>query len=366
MRKQLDYFDITILEALGVYGPRNIAMIARKLGEPVQTVRDRIERLKSHFSLYFKVNIYHTNIGLKKAFVFAKAKPSCKNLLLECLKAEGYWLYLAACYNKPESYYGIYGIPVDHTLEFEQFLREIEKLNVAENIDLYWSTSIHTVNLTRKWFDYKSDTWVFRWDAWIREIQSQRTQLPYTLVEQENYPQKADGIDILILKELEKDATKKLRDLAKTLNLSPKKMQYHYAKHVIGKGLIEGFGVYLGYLYRASDIFCLRFDFHTEKDMAKFAVSLKDKPFVLGIGKIFGENGLLVQIYLPRKEFSGFTDSLSKLIRKGLLKSYDYVIEDQSRKQGQTISYEFFKDKSWIYDHKEHMKKLQELAKHRT
>jgi len=96
--------------------------------------------------------------------------------------------------------------------------------------------------------------------------------------------------------------------------------------------------------------------------MAKFALSLEHKPFVRSISKIFGKNALFVHIYLPRGEFRGFTDSLSKLIRNGQLKSYDYVVEDSSRRELQTISYEFFKDKSWIYDHKEHMKRLHELA----
>ncbi|MEA2090455.1 MAG: hypothetical protein U9O89_06855, partial [Thermoproteota archaeon] len=109
-------------------------------------------------------------------------------------------------------------------------------------------------------------------------------------------------------------------------------------------------------------IFCFRFNFYNEKDMAKFALSLQGKPFVFSMGKIFGENGLFVQIYLPKKEFRPFVDSLSRLIRNGVLKNYDYVIEDRSKKQLQTISYEFFKDEMWVYNHEEHMRELHQLA----
>ena len=132
--------------------------------------------------------------------------------------------------------------------------------------------------------------------------------------------------------------------------------------HVIAKGLIEGYQVFLPHFEALSDSYCFRFDFHDKEIMARFALSLKDKPFVRSIGKIFGKNALFVHIYLPRGEFRGFTDSLSKLIRNGQLKNYDYVIEDPSRRELQTISYELFKDKSWIYGHKEHMKRLHELA----
>ncbi len=364
MLKRLDHLDTKIVEALGVYGPRSVSKLAKRINMPVSTVRDRIRNLKAHFSLLLKVNTYHTFIGLKKAFVFARATPGYERLLWESMKANGYWLYLIARRDTPESFYGIYGIPIDHTKDFEQFLKEMKRLKIAQNIDLFWSTSILTVNVTDNWYDAESEQWVFEWNKWIESIESQGTSLPYTLAEPQSYPQKADRIDIIILKELEKNAESKLRDIAKLLDISPQKVQYHFKNHVIAKGLIEGYAVFLPHFEAPSDGYCFRFNFHNEKKMAKFALSLTDKPFVCSIGKIFGKDALHIHIYLPRKEFRGFTDALSKLIRNGLMKSYDYAIEDPSRKQVQTISYEFFKDKSWIYDHKKHVKRLHELLEH--
>jgi DNA-binding Lrp family transcriptional regulator len=319
-------------------------------------------RAISLFSVFTRANTYHTFIGLKKAFVFARATPGCERLLWELFKANGYWLYLIARYDRPESLYAIYGIPIDHTEEFEAFIKEIEELKIARNIQLFWSTCIQTVNLTDDWYNYESEKWVFKWDKWTKNIESQGTSLPYTLVEPKDYPQKADMIDIIILKELEKNADCKLSDIAKLLDVSPKTVSYHYRNHVTAKSLIEGYAVLFPYFEEASDLYCFRFDFPNYENMAKFALSLMNKPFVLNIGKIFGKNALFVQIYLPRKEFRGFTDSLSKLIRDGLMKSYDYAIGDRSREAAQTISYEFFKDKSWIYSHKEHMEKLHKLV----
>ncbi|MEA2090462.1 MAG: AsnC family transcriptional regulator, partial [Thermoproteota archaeon] len=250
MSKQLDSIDMHILEALGIDGPRNVTKIARKLGMPAETVRDRVKRLKSHFSLRFRANIYHTFLGLKKTFVSAKATPGNEGLLQECLKANGYWLYLSACYGRAESFYGIYGIPIDHTREFKRFLAETRKLGIAENIDISWSTCLHTVNLTDTWFDYELNTWVFRWNEWSESIETQGAELPKTLIEPDGYPQKADMIDVIMLKELEKDGTIKLCDVAKILNVRPQVVQYHYKNHVIGKELIEGFAVLLPSLYR--------------------------------------------------------------------------------------------------------------------
>lgn len=366
MRRHLDSLDMEILEALGTYGPRNITKLAERIGVPIPTVRDRVKGLKSHFSLLLQVSVYHTSIGLKKAFVFAKATPGCEQRLWNSMRADEYWLYLTKRYDKPESFYGIYGIPVDHTEEFKQFVDRIEELGIAESISLHWSTCIQTLNLTDSWYNHKSERWVFKWDKWIESIPAQGTTLPYMLVESDNYPQKADKIDIIILKELQKNAECELCDIAEMLGVSPQRVQYHFRNHVIAKGLIEGYVVFLPHFEAHSDSYCFRFDFSNETIMTRFALSLKDKPFVRSIGKVFGENALLVHIYLPRSEFRGFTDGLSKLIRNCQLESYDYAIEDTSTKKAQTIPYRFFKDKMWVYDHKKHLEKLQQLASQST
>lgn len=363
MRKRLDSLSIEILEALGVYGPRNISKIARKIGAPMPTVRDRIDDLKSHFSLRLRVSVYHTFIGLKKAFVFAKSNPGCERLLWEALKANDFWLYLTCLYGVSESFYGIYGIPIDHTQEFERFVTELRNHGIAQNVDLLWSTCIQTVNLTGDWYDIESERWIFNWNGWISDIEGQGTTLPPTLRESDNYLQKADRADIIILKELQKDAECRLPAIARLLDVSPQAVQYHFKNHVLKKGLIEGYEVSLPHFEALTDSYCFRFKFRNTGNMAKFALSLGNKPFVRSVGKIYGENALFVRIYLPRKEFKSFADILSKLIRGGFMISYNYVIEDFSVNVAQTIPYEFFEERSWVYDHDEHLKRVENISK---
>lgn len=366
-RGKLDHLDLKILEALGTYGPRNISRVARKIRLHPETLRKRITRLQSLFSLLVRASIYHTNLGLKKAFITARATPGSENLLWNSLKANGYWSYLSSCYGQPETYYGIYTIPINNTREFKRFLQTIVDLQIAKRIDLEWSTCLHTINLTSTWFNSKPQSWIFPWKKWISEIQNKTTNLPKTLVEPKYFPQKADWIDVMILKELEKNAMVALRDIAKMLNERPNKIQYHFRKHVIGKELLEGFQISLYYFAESiADLFYFTFNFHDEKTLARFVSSLLDKPFMRSLGKAFGKDTLFALAYIPRSEFRNFVDALSKLIRKGLLRSYSYIIEDSSKKQRQTISYEFFKDGSWTYNHEEHVKKLQELVTNRT
>jgi DNA-binding Lrp family transcriptional regulator len=363
MAVKLNLQDLNILEGIGEYGPRNVSQLARKLGISTETLRKRLNRMPSRVFLRFHLNVYHTNLGLKKAVVFAEAVPGYEDSLFDCLKANDFWIYVSRCYGRNEGCFGIYTIPKNQCSNFERFAHELERLGIASNVQIFWSTCFQSVHTRTNWFDDQSKKWVFQWDRWIEEIPAKSTQLPYTLVDPEEWPIRGDELDVFILKEMEKNPRIALSDLAKMLSVTQQVVEYHYKKHVLGRGLIESFSV-LSFHFdmTISDqfVFILRFERHER--LARFAASLLDKPFIMVLGKILGQDAIIAVVYLPRLEFRKFIDALSKSARLGLLQSYNYVTLDLRKVQRQTISYEYFKDGSWIYDHDKHLKSLYNLA----
>lgn len=367
MPKGFDCVDVAILEVLATYGPRNITRVAKELDMPRGTVLSRIRRMSSSFYLRLLTTIYHTNLGLKKAVVFARATPGRENLLFDCLRVNEFYIYLSRCFGMFEGCIGIYVVPVEHTKEFSEFVDELERLKVAESIELFWSTCFHTVNRTRTWFDEKVETWVFPWKEWLEEVFSSESELPYTLRDPECFPVKGDETDLFIVKELEKDATVSLASIARKFGTSLQNIRYHYETHVVRYGLVETFQIAILPFDRAvSDMFFFILKFADSEGMGKFARSLLDKPFVVILGKILGETSLLCQVYLPRQEFRNFVDALSSLARSGFLKSYDYVLQDlrAGKWSRQTVAYEFFKNGSWVYEHSRHIETLRNLISH--
>ena len=365
MPKNLDACDLRILEGLAEYGPRNIARVAQELDIPRGTVISRIKRMSSSFYLRLVTTIYHTNLGMKKAVVFAKATPGQEDLLLNCLKVNKFYIYLSRCFGLFEGCIGIYVIPVEHTTEFTKFLTEVERLGVTESIELFWSTCFHTVNLTRNWFDDDKETWVFPWEKWLSEVSSSESDLPYTLKDPESFRLKADETDLFIVKELEKNATVSLASIARKQGTTLQNIRYHYETHVVRHGLIETFQMAILPFDRAtSDMLFFVFKFSDSEKTGKFARSLLNKPFVFILGKVLNENSLVSQIYLPRTEFRRFIDALSKLTRLGLLENYEYLFQDLrvGKWSRETIPYEFFKNGSWMYDHSQHVKALYDLT----
>jgi len=361
-QKKLRNVDVKVLEGLALCGPRNKARLAARLHMPRETLRHRINYLRSHFSLYLQGNLYHTNIGLRKAWVFADSKPGYENLVYQYLKFNDYWLYVSRCISTPKCV-ATYGIPAGRENDFENFIDRLQKLDQVSGVSFFWSTCIHNVNATSTWFDDTSENWIFPWDSWVEEAQTCDADLPYTLKEPEGYVQKADGIDVIILKELEKDCTVKLQEIAKKLNISKQRVKYHFENHVIKKQMFEGPQIIADH-YRglSPDTYFFIFTFKNFENFKKFAGSLMDKPFVRAMGKVYKMNQLLVQIYLPREQLGNFIETLAKLIRTKFLETYQYVIEDATQKQRQTISYEYFKDNNWQYDNEKYVRKLQSVT----
>ena len=363
-QNKLQTLDVKILEGLALYGPRNISKLASKLNISVGVLRRRINKLRSHFSLIFTGSLYHTNIGLRKVVVFVEFKPGYEELVYQCLKSNDYWLYVSQCIGSPKCL-AIYGIPRGKEVEFEEFLKVLEELDVVCEVRFFWSTCFQNVSTTSVWFDTEREEWVFPWDSWLKEVLTRKeVELPYTLKDPPAYPQMADWIDIIILKELEKNYRVKLREIAKKLGISLQRVRYHFENHVIRLRMLEGHQIVAKHYEGLSpDTYYFRFVFKNYENLARFAYSLLNKPFVRVIGKVYGRNQLFVQVYLPRQELRNFLAVLSKLIKMGFLKTYEYVIQDLAKTERQTISYEFFKDNKWIYNHEKYLAKLRSIVK---
>lgn len=363
MSRKPDNTDLKILEGLGVYGPRNINRVARELNLPVERVRRRIKRMKSRNLLWLHADIYHTNLGLKKALVIAEATLGYEKLLSDCMKLNDFWIFTARCHGKFEGCLGVYTIPVDHSNDFENFCTKLRELGVAQSTQIFWSTCFHKVNPTTTWYNFRLQKSVFTWEKWVEEIPAEETQLPPTLLEPEDFLVQGDYSDVFILKEMEKDATISFTDIAKMLRLTPQAIKFHYDEHIIKRGLLEGFEIET-FLYdkTTSDFYFFVFKFPDITKLSKFASSLLNKPFVDVLGRVLGQPSLICKLYLPKSELKNFNDSLSMLIQRGLLQSYDYVVQYPQEWSRQTISYEFFKNQKWIYNHKKHIQTLRQLV----
>jgi len=363
MHKSFDLKDLKILDALAAYGPRNVTNLSKKLNMPAETLRKRIKRLYTQTFLRFNINVHHTNLGLRKAVLFAESVPGYENTLFDALKINDFWIFVSRCYGMFEGCVGIFSVPNENYFHFEHFVGELERTGLARKTQIFWSTSFHSVHSRCKWFNHKRKTWNFEWDKWVLEIENEGTNLPYTLVDTGIFSVKVDEIDVLILKELEKDATISFKRLGEKIGISPQLASYHFHNHVVGRNLLKSFEVGVFHFGKDSEFSFFIFSFDDGQKLAKFASSLLDKPFTKALGKILDKTELYAYLYFPRSEFRRFLDVLSKLVRNGFLESYQYVIQDLANSSRATIPFQCFKNGKWLYDHRRYIKILHKFVK---
>lgn len=361
MHKMLDLVDLKAIEALATYGPRNVSRVSRELQIPAETLRKRIKRIYLKTFLRFHVNVCHSNLGLVTGIVFAEAIPGYENALLDALKINDFWTFLCRGYGMFEGCFGIFPIPKERRGQFEKFINEIRGLGLTRRIQVFWTSFFHPTLSLCKWFDKTTKSWIFDWKRWVQEVKSANVNSLHFL-ETSDVSIKADETDVLLIKELEKDATISLKKLAEKIGISAQLASYHFHKHVLGRKLLESFRITIFYFGENSEFSYFLFKFTESEKLANFASTLLDKPFVKTLGKIMGENKLYACLYFPKTEFRQFLEVLSQLIMDGFLESYQYIIQDLNNSAREIIPFQCFKEGKWMYNHERYAHILQKFV----
>lgn len=364
----LDYTDLLIAYGLARYSPRNIYKISRELGIPESTIRYRIKMMKKRNYLYLFTNIYHTNLGLKKLFLFAEVNPLYWDGALELFRVNGYWLFLSQILSNKPMIFGLYVVPYDNVPQAIEFFDEMVKLDIIKDYDLYHSTCFYRVNPNLKWYDAVKGGWIFEWGDILESIDYAPTNLPITLRDPDRFFNYADKTDVEILWRLELDATKSFSELAKELNTTPQNIRYHYNEHIMKRFLIEGYEIYIKKYVDNNVVYVYTvIDFTSREGMAKLANVFRNRPFTEVLGKILTMNSLLIYVNIPMSELVNYLRTLNTLVKLGYIRNYKYYVRMRGLKYvRQTIPHMLFGDGMWIYDHEGMLQELhEELGKHR-
>lgn len=356
--KVLDPINAKIIEGLGEH-PRNLSMLAKKIDLPSSTVAFRLKALIKQGYLTVRAKLNSPQLGLARAAVIADTNRGFSDTLLKVVENVGYWSYIAGCYGKFNGFYSLFSFPSAYKDELEDYFEEARMLGATSNYKLLWTTNIYEVAPNFNWFDFKRKAWNFAWQEWVDEVSRTSDVLPHRLMDPERYKVEVDYLDLLILKELEKDGFRDFTQLSKVVKITPQAVRHRYYQHVIRRNLITGYEVAIfPYPLQVSDLCAFVFNFPSQKALAKFANSLVDKPFVLSYAKVIGENSLLIHFYVPKTEFSSFMASLNRLTVGEIVQDFFYVSIDVNSFKRQTVAYEFFRDGKWQYNHMEELRKL--------
>jgi len=361
--KVLDPVNAKIIEGLGRHSPKNISVLAKHIGLPPTTVAYRIKKLMEEGYLKVRAKLNSPKLGLMKAVMIADTKHALEDKLLSAIENLGYWTYIAPCYGKFNGFYAVFSFPALYKEKLEDYLDNVKQLGIVSNYVFHWMTNIYEVTPNFHWFDFEKSAWSFSWKKWVEEIPKASENLPERLGDPKIYAVNVDKTDLLMLKEMEKNGTIDFTELAHVLEITPQGVRHRYHQHIVKRALIAEYEIAIfPYPLPSSDLCGVFLDFEDKKFIAKFVNTLQNKPFIISYAKVIGRDSLMVHAYTPKIEFPNFIESLNSLIDKGVLSDFSYVTLNVASFRRQTVSYEYFKDGKWLYNHEEKLKNLMTIA----
>jgi DNA-binding Lrp family transcriptional regulator len=359
----LDKDNIRIISALNELGPRNLQLIARELKMPYPTLYSRVARLKEENVLHIWCNPNYSRIGLSRGMVLVDPLPGKELLVREALRIPNYWIKLIRCMGGCNGYYSLHAVPTLHLREFEEYIDQFVPLGLASNCRVYWLEDQHTFVPNFEYYDIASRIWRFPWATWVNLLsngsndsttESRPLSSPRTV--------SFDTRDLYVMKELHKDATIKLADIARMFGITLPAAKYRF-ESVMKKGLmLEYVFDILPYAPEISELYEVRLDFKNENGLRSSSQKLAKLPFVLSLSKFKGLSSLATRIYLPRGEMNNLIAMLSVLVREGIITNFTSLWLDSLTLKSQTFSFEKYSEGfGWDYDNSEYNEALHNL-----
>jgi len=357
----LDAENILILRTMKQYGPRNLLEIARKAKLPYTTVYSRVTKLEKLGALNTRINPNYSKIGLARAMVLATPLLGREMLTREALKIPGYWLRIVRSIGDCNGYFSLHAVPLSNRRDFEIYLDQLVSRGVVKNHQIFWLGESYSPLPNFDYYSIKDRAWRFDWKAWSK-VSDASTELEHKRQAQVE-ASRFDKKDLIILKEMVKDAKTTLASLTKLLAMTLPAAKYRFDR-LSANGFIEDYVI--GMLPYAPDISTLcevRLDFFKENLLAKVEKLFSRLPFVLSYSRILGLNSIAARIYIPARETINLLTFLSSMVKEGVLSTYYYMQLEPLTIQAQTFAYKDYDDKSgWRYDNRTYLETLDNLT----
>ena len=356
----LDSENIQIIRTMKEFGPRNLRQISKRAGLPYPTVHARVRKLEEQGALTTVVEPTYRKIGLVKIMVLATPVMGKELLVGQALKIPGFWLRLTRCIGDCNGYYSLHAVPVAAKQDFEHYLDRLAASGLIRNYRLFSLDATYFPIPNFDYYDLRTKTWRFDWKQWAELPQQKRNEKTKVIQESNDA---FDKRDLIILKELVKDARVTLSDIAKILQVTLPATKYRFDS-LIKRGFIHEYSInMLPYAPEVSDLLEVRLDGKSEDSMETLKAKLIDMPFVLSYSPIISLNSATLRIYIPRSERGNFFAFLSKLARDNVLSSYSYYLLDPMTIQAQTFAYKHYDDgEGWRFRIREYLSALEDLA----
>ncbi|MDG6948112.1 MAG: hypothetical protein JRN40_02215 [Nitrososphaerota archaeon] len=356
---------VQMVKLLSVLGP-DVPEISRKLGQFKESVRYRYKEKIVNRGIAVQAAVDHERLGLRRMMVIADVSEPYRGYAHAIFTAMHELCYVVGFAKTlvGGEYVINFSVPEEYVREVRDLFRGLEQKGMFTLLEIYEFDWFRIVPMKAEHYDFDTGRWDFDWQGKGPEDFQAAAGVPSERC-------RFDGVDLLMVKELQMDANKSLKEISDKLNVNYKKLAWHYSSHVIARKLISGYTVnWMGtrydytlekalhrrHRYFAVDLFVKELG---ELDTMKLRRELNRLPFLWGEaggGSYFAEFAFPVDNVVEALQFIGNAT-------RGLKDRTSIYPIDQSEAARFTIAYQLYDpiEKRWRLDSERMLSKFEQL-----
>jgi hypothetical protein len=356
---------VQLVRLLTELGP-DVPEIARRLGQFKESVRYRYKEKILNKGFAVQAAVDHERLGLKRVMLVADFSETYKNYAAAILTAMSEVSYVVSFAKSliGGEYVVNLSVPSELIGDVREFLLALKERGMFAKLEILEFDWARIVPMKPDYYDFDTGRWDFEWQNPAPQDYEAAAYVP-------SKRGKFDYIDLLIIKELQMDANKSMKEISEKMNINYKKLAWHHTAHVCGRKLLSGYTVnWMG----------TRYDYNLEKALHRkhryFAIDFMVKdtnefesmtlrhemdrlPFLWAEGSgrnYFAELAVPVDYVVEGLQYLGNT-------ARGVKEKMSLHAIDQTEAARFTIPYSLYDaaSKRWIFDKEELIKKFEKL-----
>ncbi len=319
------------------------------IGAHEETVRYKIKRQFVGLGFRFQAEVDYNKLGLSLHWGTFEVSPvyyDSAPRFFGALNSSGFLIHFSKVL--PQGHFvALFALPEGKGTEFALFLERLKKQKIIANFMLdRVQVERHKV-MDPTFFNFQAGRWEVDWQR-VKALPP--APLP---VESERPKRLADQIDMLIIKELQKDARQHLAGIAHALKISSKVLEYHYRTHVIKENLIPGYRIKWGRDLTntfAHSMVVVRLTFKGLEETAfKKAQAVVSRIPFLWVEDLLEDGTYVATLSIPMEDYMETIGYVNEELRF-LGPSLEMGILNVEDSRNFTIPYHMFSDGEWRFD----------------
>lgn len=227
---------VQLVRLLTEVGP-DIPEISRRLGQFKESVRYRYKEKIVNRGFAVQAAVDHEKFGLKRMMLIVEVPEPYKKYAQAIFAALHELCYVVGFTRTLVGGEHVVNlsVPMEFIPEVHGFFEELSQRGLFSSLEILDFDWARNVPMKPEYYDFDTGRWDFDWQKGEDDYRA-ATFAPSTL-------ERFDHVDLLIVKELQIDANKSLKEIADKLQINYKKLAWHHTTHVLGRRLLGGFTV---------------------------------------------------------------------------------------------------------------------------